>query len=79
MPVPHAELEARAMELARQLANNSMAATGLAKPMMRHGAKLSAYERLEDEALATTFGTQAEDRKEGCGPSTRGGEARPVM
>ncbi len=79
MPVPYAELEARAMELARQLANNSTAATGLAKPMMHHGAKLSSDEFLEDEALATTFGTQTQDRKEGCGPSSRGGEARPVI
>lgn len=54
------------MELARQLANNSTAATGLAKPMMHHGAKLRSYEFLEDEALATTFGTQTEDHRQGA-------------
>jgi 2-(1,2-epoxy-1,2-dihydrophenyl)acetyl-CoA isomerase len=66
MVVSHAELEAKTMALAQQLAQSATAAIGLAKTIMHRSAELNFHAFLEYEALATTIGTQTEDHKEGA-------------
>jgi len=63
--VPHAELEARTMELAQKIAAGAPLAIRLAKAMMNRSEDISLERSLGDAALSVMISNPSEDVKEG--------------